>query len=886
MRRVRAWFIRITGIFNKSKRDRELSAELESHLQIHIDDNLRAGMSPQEARRRAIIKLGGIESTKENYRDRRSIPIIETFVQDIRFGLRMMRKNPGFTLVAILTLALGIGANTAIFSAVNGILIEHLPYLDASRLLEIQRDQIAYDISFAEVRDIQERCPAFENVAVYRSFSPVILSGAMPEQRSSSYVSGGFFSMLGVQPALGRTIVTADTKPDSTPVAVLSYQLWTDEFGGDPGVIGRDLAIEKNLYTVVGVMPNKFELGVDRMGDSAEGIWLPLMPPTSIPGKRGREGGEIIARVKKGVTFSTAKAQLQILSDRFAQTFPKDAEGVQLIAHAPALSIIPNLQIGLLILLGAVGFVLLMASVNVSALLVARARTRQHELAIRRTLGASRMRIIRQLLSESMLLALAGGALGLLLSIWGIRVLRAIAPPGTPRVDRIHLDHNVLWFTLGISLLAAFLFGLLPALQASSRRMWSALKGNLGGPSINSGIGEQRSLRSALVIAEVALAVILVSAGALMVRSFEKLMQVNTGVRTDHVLTMHVQFSDFGCTSKDGNTKCPNKDQLILEEINSLPGVEKAALSMGVLHGGYDWRAGLRVEGVQGDLNFSGLDKPVTPGFFATNGIHILAGRDFVPDDVESKNSIAIVSEGFARKYIPGNPLGHRFSTYDDDKTGRHVWTEIVGVVNDTRDRAVSEMYEDPIYYMPFYLSGVGQSTIIARTSANPMSLAKAIEQVVWSVDKYAPITNVKTEDQIISDSVAQPKFQAVLLGSFSALGLFLAMIGIYGVISYSVIQRTHEIGVRMALGAQPNDVVRLVLGQGAILALIGVVIGLVGALALTRLLQSQLFEIKANDPLTFAGVAILLMAAALLACYIPARRATRVDPMVALRYE
>jgi predicted permease len=885
MRRVRAWFIRIAGIFSKSRRDRELSAELESHLQLHIDDNLRAGMSPQEARRRAIIKLGGIEPTKENYRDRRGIPIIETTLQDVRFGLRMMRKNPGFTLVAILTLALGIGANTAIFSAVNGILIEHLPYKDASRLLEIRRDQIAYAVSFAEVREIQEGCPAFESVAVYRGFEPVIVSGVMPEERSSSYVSGDFFPILGVQPVLGRTITTADTKPDSAPVAVLSHRLWMDEFGGDPTAIGRDVVVEKNIYTVVGVMPKEFELGVDWMGDATEGLWVPLVPPASIPGKRSRQGGEIIARVRNGVNFSAAKSQLQVLSDRFAKTFPKDAEGVQLIAHSPALSIVRDLRSGLLILLGAVGFVLLMASVNVSALLVARARTRQNELAIRSALGASRIRIIRQLLSESVLLALAGGALGLLFSLWGIRVLRAIAPPGTPRVDRIHLDHNVLWFTLGISLLAAFLFGLLPALQASSRRMWGVLNGSLGGSFVSSEAGERRSLRSALVIAEVALAVILVSGGALMVRSFEKLMQVNTGVRADHVLTVHVQLSDFGCTSKDGNTTCPNKDEIILDEIKSLPGVEKAALSMGVLHGGYDWRSGLHVEGVQDDLKFNGQGNPVTPGFFATTGIELLAGRDFVADDVEAKNRVAVVSEGFARKYIPGGPLGRRFSTFDD-KTGHHIWMEIVGVVNDTRDRAVMEMSGDPIYYTPFTLGGLGQSTIIARTAGNPMSLAKAIEQVVWSVDKYAPIRHVKTVDQILSDSAAQPKFQAVLLGSFSALALFLAVIGIYGVISYSVVQRTHEIGVRMALGAQPRDVMRLVLGQGAILALIGIAIGLAGALALTRFLQSQLFEIKANDPLTFAGVAILLMVAALLACYIPARRATRVDPMIALRYE
>jgi predicted permease len=862
-----------------------LDADIRDHIAQRTQENIDRGMAPEEARNAALRKFGNVGLVKEDTRNVWSFVWLEQFLQDLRFGLRVMRKNPGFTLVAVLTLALGIGANTAIFSAVNGILIEHLPYADASRLLEIRRDQAAYDISFAEVREIQEECPAFESMAVSRGFNPVVLSGAMPEVRSSSYVSGDFFPMLGVQPVLGRAISTADTKPGVSPAAVLSYRLWMDEFGGDPNVIGRGVVVEKDRYTVVGVMPKEFELGVDWLGDATEGLWVPLVPPASVPGKRSRQGGEIIARVRRGVAFSVAKAQLQVLSERFARTFPKDAEGVQLVAHAPALSIVRNLRTGLLILLGAVGFVLLMASVNVSALLVARARTRRNELAIRTTLGASRMRIIRQLLSESMLLALAGGALGLLLSIWGIRVLRAIAPPGTPRVDRIHLDHNVLWFTLGISLLTAVMFGLLPALQASSPRMWGVLKGNPGGSFVGSGAGRRTSLRSALVIAEVALAVILVAGGALMVRSFEKLMRVNTGVRADRVLTMHVQFSDFGCISKDRNTKCPNKDQSILDEINSLPGVEKAALSSGVLHGGEDWRAGLRVEGIQGDLNFSGQDQTVTPGFFAITGIRILAGRDFVTDDADSKNPVAVVSEGFARKYIRGNPLGRHFSTHDD-KSGHHVWMEIVGVVSDVRDRAVTEMYDDPIHYTPFTLGGLGQSTIIVRTSVNPMSLAKAIEQLVWSVDKYAPITNVKTVDELISDSAAQPKFQAVLLGSFSALGLFLAMIGIYGVISYSVVQRTHEIGVRMALGAAPGDVMRLILGQGAMLAMTGIVFGLADAFALTRFLRSLLFEIKPTDPVTFAGVAILLLVVALLACYIPARRAMRVDPMVALRYE
>jgi predicted permease len=862
-----------------------LDNDIQEHIAQRTQDYIDRGMTLEEARNAAQRKFGNVGLVKEDTRAIWSLVWLEQFLQDIRFGLRMMRKNPGFTAVAVLTLALGIGANTAIFSAVNGILIEHPPYVDASRLLEISRQQSAIPISFAEIREIREQCPAFESMAVFEQFVPIVLSGALPARRSSSHVSGDFFPMLGVEPLLGRTILPDDTQPGKTPVAVLSYRLWMDEFGGDPEILGREIVVEKDLFAVIGVMPKQFELGVTWLGDDHEGLWVPLTPPPVVPGKRSREGGEIIARVKSGVPLSVARTQLQVLSDRFAKTFRRSPEGVQLQARVPALQIWPALRIGLLILLGAVGFVLLMASVNVSALLVARARTRQHELAIRKTLGASRVRIVRQLLSESLLLALAGGALGLLFSTWGIRVLRAIAPAGTPRVDRIHLDSNVLWFSLGISLLSAILFGLLPALQASSRRMWTALTGGYGGAFGGTVSRQRHSLRSALVIAEVALAVVLVVAGALMVRSFEKLMQVDTGVRADHVLTMYVQLNDFGCDAEKDWTKCPPKTAEILEKIQALPGVERAAFAMGTpLGGGTDFRDGLNVEGVPGKQSFHGLGRAVSPGFFATSGIRLLAGRDFTADDAKANPAPTIISESFAKKYISGNPLGQRVSTHDDQKKNP-VWMEVVGVVNDTRDHAVTEMYDDPAYYTPFYFGNI-QWGIIARTSTNPTSMVKAIEGVVWATDKTAPITNVKTVDELISDSAALPKFQTILLGSFSALGLFLAMIGIYGVISYSVVQRTHEIGVRMALGAAPGDVMRMILGQGAMLTTVGIVIGLACALALTRFLRSLLFEIKADDPATFIGVAVLLMMVALLACYVPARRAMRVDPMVALRYE
>jgi len=578
-------------------------------------------------------------------------------------------------------------------------------------------------------------------------------------------------------------------------------------------------------------------------------------------------------------------------------------------------------RLALLILLGAVGFVLLMACVNVASLLVARSWTRQRELAIRRGLGASRLRIVRQLLSEGLLLAVAGGTLGLFLSIWGIRFLKVIAPPYTPRVDHIRLDGNVLWFTMGISLLAAVLVGLAPALHASSRCVGGTLKGGLVGSFAGAEMKPSHRFRSALVILEMALAVIVVTGGALMARSFYKLTSVNTGVRADHVLTMHVQLSDLACanlalptknlkqtavrpkTTAQANERqmpttppagCALASENILDGIRSLAGVQRVALAgTGPLQGGMVTTSvhypgappgmGLYVEGQQGNQLTSGdiEGRTVTPGFFAALGVRLLKGRDFDPADL-NRSDVAIVSEGFARKYIPGIPLRKRFSIAEDEK-GHPQWMEIVGVVDDVRDRAVQD--SGPVYYTPFSF-GSNWGEIIARTSADPMVMVPAIERVVRFVDAEAAITHIETVDQIIADSVAEPKFQTVLLVSFGALGLLLGVIGVYGVVSYSAVQRTHEIGVRMALGAQGADILRMVLGEGMLLVGIGITAGIGGALALTRFLRNLLYGITPTDSLTFIGVSLILTAVALLACCIPARRATKVDPMVALRYE
>jgi len=734
-------------------------------------------------------------------------------------------------------------------------------------------------------------------MATYDSNRLLITAGAVQKEVSATYVSSYYFSLLGGKPLLGRAILPEDTQPGNDRVAVLGYRFWMDEFGGDMGIVGLRISVNHDPYTVIGVMPNEFGVGIWRRYGSDTLMWLPRIHAPQ--GALHREAGAIfIARLKKGATLAQLNAQLDPLSARFAETYRPGAQGVKLFARSLEPGIDPQVRAGLLILLGAVGFVLLMACVNVTSLLVARSWTRQRELAIRTALGATRLRILRQLLAESLLLALAGGAVGLFFALWGIHLLRVMAPPYTPRVDRILLDANALWFTMGISLLVAVLVGLAPALQASSRRTRSSLKDGLGASFAGIAMKPSHRLRSALVVLEVLLAVVVVVGGALMGHSFYRLMSVSTGVDANHVLTMQVRFSNSVCNDKVRATKCQTAAQDVLDGIRSLPQVQRAALSfggplsgaVGTFHYPGSGRIGLYVEGRRGDQLPADqfiFGNAVTPGYFAALGIRLLKGRDFEPGDSYAAG-VAIVSQGFARKYIPGDPLGKRFST-NEDKEGRHSWMEVVGVVNDVRDHALKDS-PIPVYYMPFTFNGNGWNiiigngwNIIAQTPANPMPLVPAVTRVVQSVDKDARITNIETVGQTLSNSAAEPRFQTTLVGSFGVLGLVLAVIGIYGVISYSVVQRTHEIGIRMALGAQRGDVLHMILREGMLLATTGIAVGIGGALVLTRVLRSMLFEIEPTDPATFVGVAIILTIAALAACYVPARRATRVDPMLAL---
>ncbi|MGC2624201.1 MAG: ABC transporter permease [Candidatus Acidiferrales bacterium] len=816
--------------------------------------------------------------------------------QDVRFAFRMLAKSPGFTAIAVLTLALGIGANTAIFSAVNGILLKPLPYAHPSQLVDVMALKdfpggIEGTLSFSHDiwQQVRQQTPAIAQMAFWTRTWPVVTGDAAPELVPAAQVSSEFFPLLGVRPLLGRPILPGDTQPSAKPVVVVSYALWRARWGGSDTVLNHKIALDDKTYTVVGVMPSGFNYPISNV-QSDEGVWLPLIV---IPGQREGSAGPLV-RLEQGVSLTQANVQLATVSPRILtsiinKTFGATWSGTHFVAR-PLETRFSDLNKALLILLGAVGFVLLIACVNVSGLLLARGWARQREVAIREALGASRIRIVRQFLTESILLALAGGALGLLFSVWGVHVLRVITPTNLPEHGHLDLHANILWFTLAVSLLTGILFGLAPALQASSRRVGAAIRDGFGSLAGTSSLRPRR-LRGALVVVEIALAVILVIGATLVARSFEKLTSVDLGFRTDHIITMDANFSKSICDEGD-EKKLPGCKAAIfdvLDRMKSISGVQTAALTSDVPLMRWSWAMDLKIEGQASEITLgSGVlisARSVSPGYFRALAIPLLSGREFADADITGSQPVAIVDEAFAKKYFGGHALGRRIST-DNDKKGNPQWIQVVGVVQRARDADLPETPVGEIYRPYSQIDYYRDANFIARTSADPAVMLPALRQAIWSEDKEAPITDVETMDQVVAASASEPRFQAILLGSFGALGLLLSMVGIYGVISYGVTQRTREIGVRMALGAQPANVLRMVIREGMLLAAGGIVIGIAGALALGRVLQSLLFEIKPTDPATFIGVAVVLAIVALAACYIPARRAMKVDPMIALRYE
>lgn len=862
MRVMRAWLSKLAAIFSK-------------------------------ARREALLKVDRIEQTKQAVRARRGIGWIDSLMQDTRFAQRTLGKNPGFTAVAVLTLALGIGANTAIFSAVNGIVLKPLPYADASQLVSIMgvrrfAGNIEGTINFTPDiwKQVKEQTPAVAQMARYASQTNMTLTGGrVPEVVPAVGVSSEFFPVIGSRPLLGRPILAGDTTAGSKPVVVVSYELWHATWGGDPSVIGRTVTLDEKDYEVVGVMPPDFTFPI---WYGAEGIWIPLIerPNDAAPTMA-------VARLKPGVSIKAANAQLKTVSTRLSVHFHGFGEGGYFYANGLKLRL-SNLDRAMRILLAAVGFVLLIACVNVSGLLLARGWARQGEVAVREVLGATRLRIVQQLLTESVLLALVGGALGVMLAMWGVRVLRAIAPDGSQEHGKFLLDAHLLWFALGLSVLAGVLFGLAPAIQISARRIGAAIRESMSGSPGALSSKRTRRTRSVLAGAEIAIAVVLVIAAALAARSFEKLASVSLGFRTDHIMTMNASFSKSICQRKrEEDTKqiaaCWMAVNGALNNLRAIPGVQSAAAASTLPLFTWSIAPNVQIEGQAKRLSIGNndviADRMVSPDYFRTLGIRLLSGRGFVGSDTADASRVAIVDETLARKYLGEHPLGQRIS-HQNDPSGNPEWMEIVGVVSSAHDLR-PDQDPRPEIYIPFAQeTNTQDANFVVRTAQDPAAAAPALEKAVWAVDKNIPIRDLDTMDQVVAVSVADPRFEAILLGAFGGLGLVLAMVGVYGVISYGVSQRTREIGVRMALGAARRDVLRMVMREAMLLALAGIVAGVAGALALTRFLGSLLFEVKPTDPVTFVGVAVALMVVAMAACYVPARRAMRVDPMVALRHE
>ena len=874
MRQIRAWLLRLAGLFAKDRREQELAEEMESHLQMHIEDNLRSGMNPEGARRNALIKLGGIEQTKENYRDRRGIPMLEILWQDVRLASRMLRKNPGFTSVAVLTLALGIGANTAIFSVINGVLLSPPPYKNPRQLVVMKEND-----SLPNVMDIQRQVRAFSQGGGINTEAMDYTGGSEPVQVRAGLVNAGFLETLGVQPMQGRIISSGEDVQGGPRLAVVSYPFWQNYLGSDPHAVGKTIPLGGNPYTVIGVMPASFTPPREH-ADVFVSLWVGYPEAAAY---RGVHFMHAYWRLKPGVTLAQAQTDMATIDRRLAEQYPAEEKGrkTQLIPLHEWL--VGDVRSALLVLFGAVGLVLLIACANFANLLMARAVARRQELVIRAALGAGRGRLIRKTLTESALLSVLGGAAGLLLAQWGTSMLLALRPEKLARLSGIHMDARVLLFVLVVSVLTGIVFGMAPAWVAARADVAEALKES-GRSTTASATGHR--IRKILVTSELALALVLLVGSGLLIKGFSRLRSVNPGFNPANVMTMYLQLPETRYGEIPKQTQFRRE---LLARLNSLPQVQAAMVTDIPLSGNYlshsfviDGRPPVAVGSEPEVQTLS-----VMGDYFRVMHIPLRAGREFTPLDREGQPLVAIVNEEMVREFFPHeNLIGARIHWARD--TGPPRWMTIIGVVGDVKHSGLNQP-TDPAVYTPFSQSDEAWRrwmTLAIRTRDASSGLLEEVKKQIWSVDSQIPVSDVQTMDQLMVVSLAQQRFNMLLLGLFAALALILAAVGIYGLMAFAVGQRTHEIGIRTALGAQRSDVLQLVMGDGAKLALFGIAIGIAGALALTRLMTSLLFEVKPTDPTTFASVAILLALVALAACYIPARRAMRVDPMVALRYE
>ena len=872
---IRRWH----ALTRKRELDFELDEEMQFHLERDIEQNIKSGMSPEEARYAALKAFHGVDQSKEECRDARGVRPLENILQDVSFSLRVLIKNFAFTLVVILTLALGIGANTAIFSFANGILLRPLPYAQSDRLAVLDEHALklgidSMGVSYPNFLDWREQNTVFDDIAAYHGTRRFSLSGGgEPVEIRGTLVSHGLFEILRVAPQLGRTFTANEDRPEEDSVVILGHDLWQRNFGGDPNIVGQKIVISDRARTVIGVMPKGF-----RFPEVSE-VWVPLALTTKIF-TRTDHGLSAIARLKDGATFTEAQAEMTKIAAQIEEQNPVTNEGLGVSVASLHENLSGDYREALLILLGVVGCVLLVACVNVANLMLARATARQKEFALRTALGASRWRITRQLLIESLLLAIAGGVLGFALSILALHLLLTAIPIELPFWMNFGIDLRVLGFTVAITLLTGLIFGAAPALQTSRVDLNDTLKEG-GRGTFGPVRGYSRSL---LVVTEIALSLVLLVGAGLMIQSFLRLRRVNIGLDATNVLTGTVILPKTKY-SEDAQRAVFFKQ--LLERVNAIPGVQSASVTATLPLSGNNWGRSLTVEGYPvvsvGQAPII-QHTVVAPGYFRTMGITLLAGRDFTDADKGGSPEVTIVDERLARAYWPNeSAVGKRvrFGPPEDNEP----WHTIIGVARTVRHQTLREDTRQSVYLPYSQVPAYGLS-IVARTNAEPKTFVASVRREIAQLDSDLPFSDVATMEEVVAESIWQPRIYAMLFAVFAGGALVLALIGIYGVMAYLVLTRTHEIGVRMALGATARDVFKLIVGRGMKLTAIGVVLGVGGAFALTRLMHSLLFNTSATDPVTFLLISLLLFLAAFIACYIPARRAAKVDPLVALRYE
>ena len=887
---MRRFFARLVSLFRGPRAESEMAHEIESHLALLAEDFERRGLSPDEARRAARRAYGGVEQAKELHRETRSFIRIEQLFQDVRYGVRNLLRTPGFTAVAVVTLALGIGASTAIFSVVNAVLLRPLAYKDADRLVTVLHYGTG-PVATANYIDWRGQSRSFEAMGAADYWTPNLTNSDPPEHLYGLKITQNLLPLLGIEPLLGRLFAAGEDQQGAEHEAILSYKLWQRRFSRDPNILGKTITLDSEAYTVVGVMPPAFKFA-PFWATHAE-LWVPDAFGNSIH-DRGGNHLRVFARLKTGVTMEQARAEMAAIAARLERQYPATNRGVAVTPLKE--NVVGKVETPLLMLLGAVAFVLLITCANVAHMLLARTSDRQREIAVRIALGAGRARVIAQFLTENLLLAAIGASAGLLLAFGGTKALVALSPAYIPRVEMVAIDGHVVLFLLSITVLTALAFGLAPAMRAAAANLSASLKE--GGRGDSGGVRRNR-LRSFLVASEFALAFMLLIGAGLMIRSFFALQSVDPGFNPHNVLSMVVSVA--GTKEAEPHRRALFYREL-LQKMRELPGAISAG---GINHlplAGDLWDRGFAIKGRPrprpGEWPRAAY-RMVTPGYFETMRLPLLGGRAIAESDDASAPGVVIVNDRAAHGYWPGaDPIGQHIAISDDGDSDPPTWLRVIGVVANAKQRDWAEQPDPEIYLAALQdRDFLGESanpiaphmmylTLVARAGGNPADLASPIKRVVWSLDRNLPVSAVLTMDQVVADATAQPRFEALLLGMFAAIALLLAAVGIYGVMNYAVSRRTREIGIRMSLGASQAAVLWMVVQQAAVQALAGAAAGVAGALLLGRLMATMLYGVRPTDPVTFGGVAIVLGLAALLATYVPARKASRIEPMVALRSE